>query len=376
MGTVTVSGQAVRDQLEVNADELRLLFRVHDPAASPLSSEAMAAAAVAMRHANETVSPEAVSGQTVEPSPYGPVVFLDRVGEDADNSHWLGAFADRLTAEGWSGTLEPAPQPPSSYLPGGLQQGLGTTLFAALPLTPDPPRGITPTWGPPRWSVDEAATSELCRELVAWGSTPGADVRLETGRTRLHVDGDEVTDPLTWSVTHDYRAATNYVDAGVPALRRIAFAPWGQVTAQVVDGGADWRSRVDALREPLQQAAPEVAFLRTTHHIVGSWLDLNTVTPELPFVPEVEVRLHRGLWNRYLPDVHGIQVLTSAHLEGVGDLSGWTVQTIGPGRHLVEARDLEPWFAGDEPDPRALTEAREVFAGVLFTPEVVNAPGW
>ncbi len=68
-----------------------------------------------------------------------------------------------------------------------------------------------------------------------------------------------------------------------------------------------------------------------------------------------------------------MQVLTSDHLHRAADLSGWSVIEVAPDRFLVEARDLRPWFAADEPDPDVLAAARDDFGDMLLTPEIIAA---
>lgn len=71
--------------------------------------------------------------------------------------------------------------------------------------------------------------------------------------------------------------------------------------------------------------------------------------------------------------MHGIQLLTEAHLARAGNLEGWDVQRLTPGRYLVLAKDLRPWFAAKETDPNILAAARQDFHDMLLTPEVIEA---
>jgi hypothetical protein len=64
--------------------------------------------------------------------------------------------------------------------------------------------------------------------------------------------------------------------------------------------------------------------------------------------------------------------LRDAHLERARDLSAWTITSLGHGRHLVEAPDLEPWYAGRTPEPDVLEQAREDFGPMLLTEQVIE----
>jgi hypothetical protein len=193
------------------------------------------------------------------------------------------------------------------------------------------------------------------------------------GRVRLEFSGDDVTEHLVWAAEHDHRAGV--ANAAAAALRRADLGPWGQVTCQVADHEPDWRARVEHLRAPLLQFADrlDVAFVRTSAYPVSSWDDLAGAVPVLPHVTEAKVRRYRRLWDQYVPDAHGIQILTTAHLSRLGPLPAWDVRPLAGGGHLVQARDLEPWFAAAEPDPQVVAAARVDFAGALLTPEAISA---
>ncbi len=68
---------------------------------------------------------------------------------------------------------------------------------------------------------------------------------------------------------------------------------------------------MEHLRAPLLQFAErlDVAFVRTARSGVMSWLDLAGAIPALPYVSQANFNRHRRLWDRYVPDAHGIQVL-------------------------------------------------------------------
>ena len=77
--------------------------------------------------------------------------------------------------------------------------------------------------------------------------------------------------------------------------------------------------------------------------------------------------------HRFVPDVHGIQLLTEEHLARAGNLEDWDVQRVDAGRYLVAAKDLWPWFAENEIDLSILAAARQDFHDMLLTPEVIEA---
>ncbi|WP_433728018.1 hypothetical protein ACQP2Y_13900 [Actinoplanes sp. CA-051413] len=365
---------AINRRLELNADALQLLFRGAEGESHRSLADAMAAAGDAMAHANGSVRPDTVWAESVEPSPDGPVVFLDLIGTAEQNRSWLTAFTGALTRNGWSGVVTPAPVPPSAGTV-GLDTAIRPAAYLAFRMAEVPPPGTVGRWGPPRWAVDAGTTTALCRYLVNWAALPDAAVQLAMGRSRQEFSGGDVAEHLVWAAQHDHTAGIAY--GASAAVRRADLGAWGQVTCQVGDDNPDWRARVEHVRAPLLEFADrlDVAFIRTGRYEVTSWIDLAGAVPALPHVTEAKVRRYRRLWDRYVPDAHGIQVVTGAHLSRLGPLPGWDVQPLAGGRHLVQARDLEPWFATDEPDPAVVAAARADFADALLTPEVLKAEG-
>lgn len=64
-------------------------------------------------------------------------------------------------------------------------------------------------------------------------------------------------------------------------------------------------------------------------------------------------------------------MLTGRHLSRARDLSTWNIAEIVPDRFLVHANDLDPWYAGDTPDPEVVAQARADFGDMILTPDTV-----
>ena len=141
-----------------------------------------------------------------------------------------------------------------------------------------------------------------------------------------------------------------------------------------------WQDRLGQVTEAMV-ALPEdtdLAFVRYSRAYTISWMDLQDGGPSLPYVGEPEVRYSRYLNSRYTPDAHGLQLLTDAHLELASDLSDWVIEPLGGGRHLVQAKDLQPWYANIDPDPETLAKARADFGKMILTKQTIsdNPPPW
>lgn len=54
---------------------------------------------------------------------------------------------------------------------------------------------------------------------------------------------------------------------------------------------------------------------------------------------EYHIRYNKHLNAQYIPDAHGLPLLTDAHLGHANDLSDWIIEPLGEGKHLVQAKD-------------------------------------
>jgi hypothetical protein len=364
----------LRRLLRNGGDEIYLLFHRGDEERRDLAT-AMDAAEAAMRHANTAVPEESTSAESVEPSPYGPVIVLDLPGTEDDFQAWLAAFSGHLTQEGWTGAIGPSPE---ELLPTALDATRSTpklTAFLGLRMSDPPPRGKVVPWVPPRWGVDHDTTETLCRDMIVWAQFPEAELYLQQGRSHTKFTGPDATEPLIWAAHHDRGSGVTFVREDPLMVRRAYHRSEGQVVYQIEDQHHDWRARVEDLRQTMTQHPDQLdlAFIRLIPRRAQSWGDLDSKHPPLPFVIATAVRLNRHLWDRYVPDAHGIQILTDAHVARAGNLDHWDVDELTPGRYLVQAKDLQPWYSGTDPDPETLTAARHDFADMILTPAAIAA---
>jgi hypothetical protein len=355
---------------------LYLLFAL-DAVDLRLLADGMSAVEAAMEHANATVPKESVEGESVEPSPYGPMVVLDLIGVIEDTNGWLAAFAEHLEAEGWSGSVEPAPH---AVLPRTVHPDRGRprmTAFLAYRHTEPLSVRVGGQWRRRGWAVDPETTDVLCRDLITWGAFEGAQTFLSQGRSEVRLDDPDVQDLLVWTAHQAGRCGVTYAQESPLRVNAARLSSRGQVTVQVEDEESGWRARLEHLTGMLssQPDRVDLAFIRLSPYWALSWIALGSGNVPLACVEEVDVRNNRHLWDRYIPDAHGVQLLTEEHLSRAGSLEDWDVQPMAANRYLVQAKDLGAWYAGTRPDPEALTSARMDFAGLLLTPKVIaNTP--
>jgi hypothetical protein len=371
---VRVAITDIHRQLEKNGHHALYVLFALDGVDLRLLADAMTAAEAAMRHANAVVPKDSVEGESVEPSPYGPMVVLDLIGLVEDTNGWLAAFAGHLEAAGWSGSVEPAPR---TGLPRSLDRDRGVprmTAFLAFRHSEPLSAREGGQWRRRGWAVDPDTTEMLCRDLIEWGAFGDAQTYLSQGRSEVRLDDPDVQELLVWTAHQAGRCGVTYARKSPLRVHSAQLSSRGQVTVQVEDEQLDWRSRLDNLTWMLTRQADKVdlGFIRLSPYWALSWIALGTGNQPLACVDEADVRNNRHLWDRYIPDAHGIQLLTEEHLSRAGNLDDWDVRPLGPGRYLVRARDLTPWYAGTRPDPEVLTSARMDFAGLLLTPKVIK----
>jgi hypothetical protein len=164
-------------------------------------------------------------------------------------------------------------------------------------------------------------------------------------------------------------------------FRRVSLTGWGEATLAIRHSAGGRAAELAALRKALAAVAPVVegALVRRSKVANGEvWFFVVNGYP--PFPPYNEpgdpLARERHLLGARTLDAYGLQVLTDRHVARAKDLTGWDVRPLGAGRHLVQARDLDPWYATDRPDPAVLDQARADFGPLILTrDDVLHDPG-
>lgn len=186
------------------------------------------------------------------------------------------------------------------------------------------------------------------------------------------VDLDDASAALARALSDSGYAGLQFQIEADQHVTHVAFGFGGEASYQVVSN-ASWQHRIATLRDALTAlpADTEHGFIRPATRGALGLYNLDNVLP-LPGIEEHHVRYNKHLSGRYLPDAHGIQLVRTAHLDNAHDLTAWDITDLGHDRHLVQARDLEPWYAHTQPEPDVLTQARADFAGALLTEQVIT----
>src|SRR5664280_348923 len=282
----------------------------------------------------------------------GPVVVVDHEAvTPAEATQWYLDLAARLEEQGITGKL------------------------TALPRTPPPRWALdVPTEPSPRahllYSVDPAAEKrriapdvrhQIAVDVSGWLQTPGGHGYLGANGPAFLIDpSPDLTDIVDASMG---QFASFYLSTGSSDRVRVKSALLQRIPKMGVsiwEPGLEWSEMINQLRQPLlwHPHLLDYGFVRTTLSI---WSLGKTRGYPLPYDnsgadPFVWERQYSALDDRLaynsvvVPDAHGIQILTGAHLAKAHDLSRWTIAEVAPDRYLVEAADLSGWYAHPEPN--------------------------
>ena len=308
-------------------------------------------------------------GEAVSLAHRGPVVLLSRTGQRAAVLGWLAAMAAHLEGRGVEAGVVAAPQQHfPAWLSGEVQYPRQLTVLAASAVGRGAPDGT--------WRVDDSGTDRLARAAGGWGVTPGATAYLLSG---LHQATVEDASPVLPNLLA--AAATRHGQAGLYRVRRrptrvttSTLTSPGWRAHQVWDDAHTWGEVLDELLEVVVATAADtvMAFVERQPPLPLGWYNLGIAPLRLPHVEEYEVRAGAHLLASFVPDARGVLLLTDAHLARAADLSAWFLDALGGGRHLLRAKQLAPWLAGQQVDPDILARARADLGGMVMTHADLN----
>lgn len=315
----------------------------------------------------------------VSDSDGGPVVYLRRAGHEAGLRCWLGALAQHLESLGHAGKVTNGPK---VYLPGwaggDVDSSRHLTAFVSYRTNDLTQMGEMERRG--GWHVPAPLTEKIADAGAAWGRFPGADVYLSRHLHRVRTNNPNLGRPLSNAVIRSGMAGVVYLRSEPRRLVQVSFSTQGSVFYQVRDDTVPWQDRLKQVTAAMV-AFPDdtdLAFLRYNWTPTTHWMALATAKPQLPYVKERHIRYNKHLHSHYTPDAHGLQLLTDAHLLHANDLSDWVIKPLGGGKHLVQAKHLQPWYEYPDTDPATLAKARADFGSMILTEQTIedNPPPW
>lgn len=227
-----------------------------------------------------------------------------------------------------------------------------------------------------QWSVPSTASHRALRDVVAWCESADGSTRLiRDTKWIVELAGQPSEKALDAAARWDPHLRFESRTPKTKGARFVQLAPQGVLAAQTVEPGAEPLTAWESLKVLMWPSNTDYAYLTLTE--AGRPRDHRV---RFAHVGEPDLRARRDLLSSFVPDVHGVQMLTSGHLSRAHDLSGWDVVDLGHDRFLVSARDLTPWLTGPSSldytsppvlDLAVLAQARKDFGGMILTPEAV-----
>jgi hypothetical protein len=211
--------------------------------------------------------------------------------------------------------------------------------------------------------------SEVADDLEAWLRMPGETVTVSRGLT------DFICPPGEGAL--QLRA----VFQDLLTLRHFTLKPRRNAFADLREFGAEG---VLQYYDETWDAARTLGHLVTGLRFLGSFLDYAYVRMDRPVLPNEQIwsgnlnreptfgeqRFHGSLYtDQYVIAPHVVQVLNPTHLRKEPDLTGFTCESLGNGRVLAVADDVEPWLNSANPPAGTLARAEAQFEPLLFTRE-------
>lgn len=323
---------------------------------------------------------DVVYAEAPAPTAGGLAVLMSCAADRAALRRFVDDLAAILDTEGLDGSLTAATDAFAPTWSDG-----GPVLAAYVAWAPDLDAMARDPQRTSGWHVPDDRTSRITELAVRWAGPLTSRSIVRTGTYAVELAGPtptEVAHLLARGVGATGMAGLEIVDAAARTVRHAALAPGGDTVLETTpEAGHElpFRDVVDGLRDAMTALPADLdqAFVRPTVRRALSAQTLDS-TLKLPDIREHHVRYNRHLLDRFVPDVHGIQVLREEHVAALGDTRGWRVTDLTAGRHLVEAEDLEPWYAGTLPDRAVLDAARAQWSSILLTPAVLAAhpPPW
>ena len=356
-------------------EELWLQFRPRG------SKDVFEAVEAAVQVANQAVLDSGwddVFTEGVSDSVAGPVALMSRAGREEGVRCWFAAFAQHLESVGKSGRVSAAPE---AFLPEWLSGGQVPQQLTAFVSYQTKDLTLLDAEEERRtWHVPEALTAQIADAATAWGRFEGADVYLYRNIHQIRSKNPDVGPAIAAGAIKFAMAGVTYLRSKPRRFTSASMSPLGRTCYGVMDDTMSWQDRLAQVSRAMT-AFPvdtDLAFIRHSKALTISWSDLAGARPALPHVEEHHVRYNRHLNGQYIPDAHGIQLLTDAHLKHANDLSDWNITDLGGGKHLVQAKDLQPWYATIDPEPETLAKARADFGGMILTEQIIAdfPPPW
>lgn len=310
----------------------------------------MAIVREAVAAANQTMSPDLATGTNLVTGFEGVYVRVAGMGSGADKKAWLLALAAALDARDVTAVVgRPIRRHGSPEASEALRSARPVSAIL-----------VSTTEGRGREMAPRLRAHYTGDATHATVGTDGAGISMPVG---AELDEFLLSNP---------NPAMRVTLEGTSTLARLNLGPSYAIGAPLSPG--DWREHVELCRTVMIEESAELSYAVARRADTGTgWWTLQQDPPLPPTGIDAGYYLRRpNNWSDQVVDVHGLQVLTTGHLDRAHDLSNWKIESLGHDRVLVEASDLAPWYQEPEPDPETLARARADFGRMIVTVEDIK----
>lgn len=188
------------------------------------------------------------------------------------------------------------------------------------------------------WTLPDDVARHRLRTAVDW-AIPAGEFGTVGYIGMIPATREDAAEKLGRLFEYIFTIQLNGFHSNGSLAREVDFSNWGVSVWRGSYRGKTQLERVQDLTRLLVEFGPEIdlgAIALSDTRGPGALHKHDRLSPW---------RASPELWAEYVPDAHAIQVLNDQQLARAHDLSAWQVETISPGKHLVAARDLEPWFS-------------------------------
>lgn len=291
-------------------------------------------------------------------------------GLDAQVVPWLDTLAAALSAASVEGTLTGA----GSVGPPRWAQLVARDarpLSASIGFRPAAPPGSAPARG---WAAGPVAKEHAVEAGMRWLSQHEGDVMAMTARgANFWMPAPAAATLLTGDLDRGGAGVCGSFDRRREDIRHVLVGAPGTMTLTSERAGHPWSETVAELRSALLALPLDlVSTAYLSHRDLGTVL--NADLPGSAGYDRETYAEHPELWDQFVLEPSGVQVLTDRHLARAHDLSSWRTTRLDTGHVLVEAADLDPWFATPRRSFEAvgaelLAQARRDFGAMILTAE-------
>jgi hypothetical protein len=302
-------------------------------------------------------------------------VFLDFdfVDQPDELEIVLLSMANQLTSDGWSGWVGPGqPVAASRAIPLDKVNGLSAGLALAYTLTRSP--GDDWRRESRRWHTSDALTDRVVAAALDW-TTP-----LSSGSYYVQISRHTAPLSRTEAERTIRRELAKFPHTSVFAFtksgfRRVIFNGLGHIVFEVGGCNEEWRDTLITLTDLLGKWADVTRYglIRRTIASGFAWPPSDNVLPSPEVYPNYYLDAP-ALEDEWVPDPHGVQLVTARHLERLNLDASWIVEPLLQDKYLVQAQELCAWFDLGRPLESTLVKARQEFSNILLTTNIAVDP--